>query len=563
MNKKRKFLPINKKDLKELNINQPDIIIVTGDAYIDSPYIGAAVIGRYLESKGFSVGIISQPDLNSDDIMSMGEPKLFWGVTAGSVDSMVANYTASLKRRKSDDYTPGGLNNKRPDRALIAYSNLIRKYFKNTVPIVLGGIEASLRRVVHYDYWSNKLRRSVLFDAKADYLIYGMGEKAVLELAEKLNNKQETRNIRGLCYIDKSFPEVYEKLPSFEECNSDKKAFTKMFHKFYENNSHFTAKGLYQKHGNRYLIQNPPSVIPSQKEFDEFFNLPFSFDVHPDILKQGKVKAIETIKNSVITHRGCYGECNFCSIAVHQGTTVISRTKKSILNEVSKISQQRSFNGIIKDVGGPTANMYGYECGKKLKFGNCKEKRCLYPKYCATLGFSHKKYLELLRDIRKIKNIKKVFIASGIRYDLIIEDNKFGEIFLKELIEFHISGQLKIAPEHVDSNVLKAMGKPSASYLEEFIEKFYKYNKQLKKKQFLTYYFIVAHPGCGMKEMKSLKKFISDKIKFKPEQVQIFTPLPSTYSALMYYTGKNPWTNKKIFVEYKLSNKVKQKRFII
>ena len=563
MNKKLKFLPVNKSDLKKLNIDKLDIIIVTGDAYIDSPYIGAATIGRYLQSKGFSVGIISQPDINSDEIKKLGEPKLFWGVTGGSVDSMVANYTASLKKRKSDDYTPGGINNKRPDRALIVYTNLIRQHFKNTAPIVLGGIEASLRRIVHYDYWSNKLRKSILFDAKADYLVYGMGESSVLQIANTLKNNLSVKDIRGICYIDKNFPEEYEKLPSFEECVSDKDIFTQMFHKFYENNHPVTAKGLYQKQTDRYLIQNPPSEIPSTNQFDEYFNLPFTYEVHPEDLRKGKVKAVDTINNSVITHRGCYGECNFCAIAVHQGTTVISRSKKSIVNEVKSFASKKKFNGVIRDVGGPTANMYGYECSKKLKHGNCKEKRCLHPNYCKTMGFNHKKYLELLREIRSIERVKKVFIASGLRYDMIIEDQKYGDLFLKELIKYHVSGQLKIAPEHTNPDVLNIMGKPEVHLLERFINKYYEFNRQAGKKQFLTYYFIAAHPGCGINEMKSLKRFISSKLKFNPEQVQIFTPLPSTYSALMYYTGKNPWTNKKIYVEYQLNKKIKQKKIIV
>jgi uncharacterized radical SAM protein YgiQ len=556
------FLPTSKKDFERLKWDKADIILITSDAYIDSPYIGVSIIGRLLTKFGYKVAIISQPNINSDEISKLSEPKLFWGISGGSVDSMVANYTASFKKRKNDDFTPGGQNNKRPDRAVIAYSNLIRRYFKNTVPIVLGGVEASLRRVVHYDFWSNKLRKSILFDAKADYILYGMAEQSIIEFASKLKNNDDIKNIRGLCYISNEIPKNSVILPSFDECKKNQDTFIEMFHKFYEHNDPITGKTLAQKHDTRFLIQNPPAKLLTSKELDSYYELDFTYKVHPDCLEKGYVKAIDTINNSITTHRGCYGECNFCSIAVHQGTTVVSRTEKSILNEALRLTKQIKFNGIIRDVGGPTANMYNNECIKKIKHGRCKNKRCLYPDKCSQMPTNHKKITSILRKIRNIDKIKKVFVASGIRYDLILDDKENGDRYLDEIIKHHISGQMKIAPEHSEKKVLSLMGKPDAEILRKFVRKFYEKNKKTNKKQYLTYYLIAAHPGCTFEEMKKLKKFANKEFKVTPEQVQIFTPLPSTYSALMYYTEKNPWTNEKIFVEKDKIRKIKQKEII-
>jgi len=558
------FLPTTREEMKKLSWDKLDVIIVTGDTYIDSPYIGAAVIGRVLQAAGYKVGIIAQPDTESEiDINRLGEPTLFWGVTAGSVDSMVANYTALKKRRRKDDFTPGGKNTRRPDRASIVYSNLIRKYFKNTKPIVLGGIEASLRRIAHYDYWDDKIRRAILFDAKADILVYGMGEKSVLKLAHNLQTGKDWKDIRGLCYISPHPKEEYTILPSYQEVKGDKKKFISMFHTFYLNNDSLTAKGLCQQQDSRYLIQNPPAYPLTRKELDRVYDLPYEREVHPYYKKEGEVKALETIKFSITTHRGCYGECNFCSITAHQGKVIQGRSEKSILREAKLLTRLKDFKGYILDVGGPTANMYGIECQKKLKSGSCPDKRCLYPQICPSLRINHKRQMEILDKVRRIEEVKKVFVASGIRYDMVLSDQKYGEKYLRELIKYHISGQLKIAPEHTENNVLQKMGKPDRGYLKRFRDKFLQINKEQKKKQFLTYYLIAAHPGCREGDMYRLKEYTSKELKLNPEQVQIFTPTPLTYSTLMYYTGRDPFTGKAIYVEKDLKKKGRQKKIII
>jgi uncharacterized radical SAM protein YgiQ len=555
------FLPTTLDEVKKLGWKQLDIIIISGDTYIDSPYIGAAVIGKVLFARGYKVGIIAQPDITSgDDISRLGEPCLFWGVTSGNVDSMVSNYTASKKKRKKDDFTPGGINNRRPDRALIVYVNLIRRYFKNTVPVVLGGIDASLRRIAHYDYWSNKIRRSILFETKADILVYGMGEKAVIDLADRLKKDEDFREIKGICYIDKSHKDGYLKLPSYEKAFKDKTAFAEMFQTFYGNNDPLTARGMTQKHGDRYLIHNPPQPLLTSREMDNIHNLDYERDVHPFYKAKGIVRAIETIRFSIISHRGCYGECNFCAIPIHQGRTVISRSQESILKEIKEITGHPDFKGIIYDVGGPTANMYKMECRKKTRSGACADRRCLYPAICFHLRLNHESQTSLLKQIRKIPKIKKVFVASGIRYDLVLHDTKSGKNYLKELIKYHISGQLKVAPEHTENHVLKLMGKPDGHDLIIFKKIFDKLNRQMAKKQFLTYYFIAAHPGCTYNDMKRLKIFCQQRLRLHPEQVQIFTPTPSTYSSLMYWTEIDPFSKKKIFVEKDMARKERQKR---
>ena len=559
------FLPTTMEEVKKLGWNYLDIILISGDTYIDSSYNGTALIGKWLYKHGFKVGVIAQPDINSDvDIKRLGEPKLYWAVSAGCVDSMVANYTATKKKRRSDDFTPGGENTKRPDRASIAYTNLIKRHFKNSeVPIVLGGIEASLRRITHYDYWSNNLRRPLIFDAKADILSYGMGEKSMLELARAIRDKKDWRDIRGLSYISKEVKEGYLELPSYENCVKDKKEFIKAFETFYHNCDSILAKGLYQKCGDRYLIQNPPSENFSSRELDAIYSMDFERDVHPYYKKMGEVRALDTIKTSVTTHRGCYGECNFCAIAIHQGRTVISRTEDSIVDEVKEITKIKKFKGNIADVGGPTANMYQVECKKKLKFGACQDRRCLYPQKCPALKIDHSKQIDLLKRLKGIDKIKKIFIASGIRYDMILDDKKCGQMYMEEIIKDHVSGQMKIAPEHTEDKVLSLMGKQGKAPLKEFKEKFYQINKKLGKKQFLTYYLIAAHPGCNEKDMLDLKRFASAELRVNPEQVQIFTPTPSTYSTLMYYTEMDPFTGKKLFVEKDNGKKQKQKDILI
>jgi uncharacterized radical SAM protein YgiQ len=573
------FLPTTPQEIERLGWDALDVILVTGDSYIDSPFIGAALIGKLLAQAGYRVGIIAQPDTSGvDDIGRLGAPKLFWGVTAGSIDSMVANYTALKKKRKSDDYTPGGINERRPDRATIVYTNLIRRFMKMQIaqsaadiseietqhvpPIVLGGIEASLRRVAHYDFWTNRVRGSVLFDAKADYILYGMAEKATLELAAFLKNGGNPREIRGLCYIAREAPEGYLELPSFDKVSQDKLAFIEMFHAFYQNNDPLTAKGLVQKHGDRYLVQNPPAAYQSQAELDAVYALGYERTQHPYYEKQGPVKALETIRFSVSTHRGCYGECNFCAIAVHEGRTVRWRSQKSILSEAEQLTQHADFKGYIQDLGGPTANMYGYECRKKLSTGSCPKKRCLYPVVCPVLKVNHQPQIDLLQKVRRLKGVKKVFVASGIRYDLLFADEAHGEEYLREVVEHHVSGQMKVAPEHTEDHILSKMGKPGTAALLKFKQKFDQLSRAAGKSQFLTYYMIAAYPGCSDQDMQRLKTFASQKLQINPEQVQIFTPTPSTYASLMYYTEMDPFTHQPIFVEKDPLRKEHQKDIV-
>ena len=559
------FIPTTKEECRKRNWNSLDIILVSGDSYIDSPFCGVSVIGKVLIDAGFRVGIIAQPDIDSeDDIMRLGKPELFWGVTGGCIDSMVANYTATNKRRKSDDYTPGGINNRRPDRAVIVYTNLIRRYCtEKNIPIVLGGLEASLRRIAHYDFRSNKIRRSILFDAKADYLLYGMAEKSVTALARCLREKHDPTDIRGLCYIAREIPEQSVIVPDFRSAASDKTAFTDMFHIFYRNNDPVTGKILCQQYDNRFLVQNPPSNYLSTDELDAVYELGFENLQHPFYEREGKVRALDTIRFSISAHRGCYGECNFCSIAVHQGRTIRWRSKKSIIAEARRMTADPEFRGIITDIGGPTANMYGFECSRKLSDGACRNKRCIFPSVCKTLKPDHSIQTELLCELRRIPGVKKVFVASGIRYDLIAADKRHGEKYLKEIVEHHVSGQLKVAPEHSEKKILELMGKPEVEELTVFRRRFNELTKQAGKKQFLTYYLIAAHPGCDENAMRRLKKFASKELKIKPEQVQIFTPTPSTYSTLMYWTQKDPFTGEPCFVEKDINRKNRQKSILL
>lgn len=563
------FLPTTQQEMARLGWDHCDVILVSGDSCIDSPFIGTAVIGNLLAKAGYRVGVIAQPDPSSDlDIGRLGEPLLFWGVSAGSIDSMVANYTALKKKRKSDDYTPGGLNNRRPDRATIVYTNLIRRYSKKASPfmqprpIVLGGIEASLRRVAHYDFWSDKVRGSVLFDAKADYLLYGMAEKSVLELADCLKTGGDPHAIRGLCYISRERPLDYLELPSYETVAQDKLALVEMFHTFYQNNDPLNAKGLCQKHGDRYLVQNPPAFYQSQAELDSVYALHYERAQHPYYEKMGPVKALETIRFSISTHRGCYGECNFCAIAVHEGRTVRWRSKRSIVSEAEQLTHHPQFKGYIQDLGGPTANMYGYECSKKLSTGSCPKKRCLYPTICPVIKVNHSAQVDLLKEVRGLKGVKKVFVASGIRYDLIFGDVAHGDEYLREIVEHHVSGQMKVAPEHTEEHVLNRMGKPGKEALLRFKERFDSISRAANKPQFLTYYMIAAYPGCSERDMQRLKAFASQKLQVNPEQVQIFTPTPSTYASLMYYTEMDPFTMQPIFVEKDPLRKERQKEIV-
>lgn len=559
------FLPTTREEMDALGWDYCDVILVSGDAYIDSPFIGVAMVGRMLERMGYRVGMIGQPDTKSaKDIARLGEPRLYWGVSGGSVDSMVSNYTATKKFRNSDDYTPGGKNDKRPDRALSLYCNLIRQHFKNTVPLVLGGIEASLRRVSHYDYWANKLKKPILFDSKADVMIYGMGEIALEQLTRAIDEKRDYTDIRGICYIAKEANFEYHQLPSHQECLENKERYIDLFDLFYDNNDPISAKGLCQPVDSRFLIQNPPCDYLNEEEMDANSNLPFTRELHPHYAKQGKVKCLETIKFSIMTHHGCWGECNFCAIGVHQGRTIRTRSETNILAEAKDFNKYRDYKGIISDVGGPTANMYGYECNKKLKLGTCDHQRCVDASHlCKSMQVDHSRNINLLRQVREVEGVRKAFVASGVRYDLINADKKHGYDYLKEMVKHHISGQMKVAPEHTQQHVLELMGKPGKQELINFKHLYDKLNKEEGKNQFLTYYLIAAHPGCEEKDMHELKRFTRDELEMNPEQAQVFTPTPGTYSAVMYYTEMDPVTRKKIFVEKDTKRKEKQKQIVV
>ena len=560
----KRFLPTTREEMDALGWERCDVVLVSGDAYVDSPFIGVAVVGRILEKMGYRVGIIGQPDVESDDIGRLGEPRLFWGVSGGSIDSMVANYTATKKFRNSDDYTPGGRNDRRPDRAVLVYSNLIRRHFKETVPIVLGGIEASLRRVTHYDYWSNKLRKPILFDAKADYLVYGMGETALRELAEALDAGRDPSGVRGICHISKEPVAAYHRLPSHAECLKEKARYIDLFQLFYDNNDPIAANGLCEEVDGRYLIQNPPCDYLSEPEMDAVSALPYTRELHPFHRPQGTVKCLETIKFSIMTHHGCWGECNFCAIGVHQGRTIRTRSEDSIVGEAKQFTAYRDFKGIISDLGGPTANMYGYECDKKLKHGTCDHQRCVDSRHlCKSMTPDHGRVIGMMRQVRDLPGVRKAFVASGVRYDLINEDRKHGYDYLKELVAHHISGQMKVAPEHTEQHVLDLMGKPGKQTLIDFKKLYDRLNREAGKKQFLTYYLIAAHPGCTEKDMHALKTFTRDELKINPEQAQVFTPTPGTWSSVMYYTELDPVTRKKIFVEKDPRRKEKQKEIVV
>ena len=559
------FLPTTKGEMDSLGWTQCDVILVSADAYIDSPFIGVAVVGRMLERLGYKVGIIGQPDTKSEkDITRLGEPRLYWGISGGSVDSMVSNYTATKKFRNSDDYTAGGKNDKRPDRAVSVYCNLVRRYFKDTAPLVLGGIEASLRRVTHYDYWQNKLKKPILFDSKADILVYGMGEIAIEQLTYALDNGDDYKTIRGICYISKEVKHDYIQLPSHQECLDDKEKYIDLFDAFYDNNDPISANGLCQKVDTRYLIQNPPCDYLSEDEMDANSNLPYTRELHPYYAKDGKVKCLETIKFSVMTHHGCWGECNFCAIGVHQGRTIRTRSEDNIVKEVNDFNGYKDYKGIISDVGGPTANMYGYECNKKLKLGTCDDQRCVdADRLCKSMKVDHSRNINLLKRVRGVDGVRKAFVASGVRYDLINADKKHGYSYLKEMVKHHISGQMKVAPEHTQQRVLELMGKPGKDELVKFKKLYDKLNKEEGKNQFLTYYLIAAHPGCEEKDMHELKRFTKDELKMNPEQAQVFTPTPGTYSSVMYYTEMDPKTRKKIYVEKDTKRKEKQKQIVV
>ncbi len=557
----RMFLPTTSDEVIQRGWTGLDVILLTGDTYIDSPFVGVAVIGKCLVRAGYRVGILAQPQTEAD-FTRLGEPALFWGVTGGCVDSLVANRTASGRRRRRDDFTPGSENNRRPDRAVTVYSNQIRSYFKQTVPIVLGGIEASLRRVAHYDFWSNRIRRSILFDAKADYLLYGMAEVSVVALADALRDGADPTGLRGIGSIATVVPDGAVELPSYEDVATDKDAFTRMFHAFYANNDPLTARPLAQRQDTRYYVQQPPPAALEGAALDAVYELDYEREAHPYYAAGGAVRALETIRFSITTHRGCYGECGFCAIAVHQGRRVCMRSEASILREARTLAAHPAFRGTILDVGGPTANMYGIECARKAESGACRGKRCLYPEICSELPLDHTRQVNLLAALRQVPGVKRVIVASGIRHDLVMADRKHGRRYLDTVVRHHVSGQMKLAPEHSEPGVLATMGKPGPASLKAFRAAFYESTRQAGKNQFLTYYLMAAHPGCTDADMRQLKSFAAHHLGVSPEQVQIFTPTPSTYSTLMYWTEQDPFTGKPCFVEKGEKGRVRQKEIL-
>lgn len=551
--------------MEERGWDQVDFVYVIGDAYVDHPSFGHAIISRLLEAHGYRVGIISQPDWkDKNSITVFGEPRLGFLVSAGNMDSMVNHYSVSKKRRSTDAYTPGGVMGKRPDYAAVVYGNLIRQTYKH-IPIILGGIEASLRRLAHYDYWSDKLKRSILLDSGADIISYGMGERSIVEIADALN---AGITVQDLTYVDgtvvkvKNLDSVYDALilPSFEDLKADKKNYAKSFYTQYCNTDPFSGKRLAEPYSEHlYVIQNPPAKPLSRMEMDDIYGLPYARTYHPSYESLGKVPAIEEIKFSLTSNRGCFGGCSFCALTFHQGRIVQTRSKKSLLKEAEEMTHERDFKGYIHDVGGPTANFRHPACEKQLEHGVCKNKQCLFPKPCSNLNADHKEYVDILRNLRKIPKVKKVFIRSGIRFDYLLAEK--DQTFLKELCAYHISGQLKVAPEHVSDTVLEKMGKPRSQVYREFTEQFNRMNQRLGKQQYLIPYLMSSHPGSTLKEAVELAEFCRD-MGYMPEQVQDFYPTPSTISTCMYYTGLDPRTMTPVYVPKNPHEKAMQRALI-
>ena len=559
------FLPVSRADMEARGISRFDFVYVIGDAYVDHPSFGHAIISRMLEAKGFTVGIISQPDWRDPESVTIfGEPKLAFLVTAGNMDSMVNHYSVSKKRRQTDAFTPGGVMGKRPDYATVVYCNLIRRTYKHT-PLVIGGLEASLRRLGHYDYWSNRVKRSILLDSGADLLLYGMGERSIVELAEGL---QSGIDIKDLTYIDgtvyktKCPEDVYDSLtlPSFEEIRDSKEAYARSFYTQYCNTDAVTAKRLIEPYPNKcYVVQNPPSRPLTTSEMDFVYSLPYMRTWHPSYAEEGGVPAIEEVRFSLVSNRGCFGGCSFCALTFHQGRVIQTRSHESILQEASQMVWEPDFKGYIHDVGGPTANFRHPSCEKQLTKGVCTGRQCLFPAPCPNLTVDHSDYLELLRKLRALPNVKKVFIRSGIRFDYLLCDR--DKTFFRELCEYHVSGQLKVAPEHISDPVLSLMGKPPVEVYNRFREEYKKINEKLGKKQYLVPYLMSSHPGSTLKEAVELAEYLRD-LGYMPEQVQDFYPTPSTISTCMYYTGLDPRTMKKVYVTNNPHEKAMQRALI-
>ncbi len=558
------FLPVCRDDMNKRGWDELDFLYIVGDAYVDHPSFGHAIISRVLESHGYKVGIVALPDWHTtDDIVKMGRPRLAVLVSAGNIDSMVNHYTAAKKRRNDDMYAPGGKWGMRPDRATIVYTNLAKQAFGKDMPVLIGGVEASLRRFEHYDYWSDKIRRSILLDSKADLLMYGMGEKQIVEIADCLDSGMSVHDItyiKGTCYMAAEYDEENSVLlPSYEECTESKEKYAISCREQYYEQNPYTGKTLVQKHGNRYLIQNPPMEPLMTEELDEVYDLPYMKAYHPMYEAEGGIPAISEVKFSLAANRGCFGSCNFCALAFHQGRIVTSRSDESLIKEATEMTKMPDFKGYIHDVGGPTANFRGPACDKQLKVGACKNKQCLYPKPCDNMRISHKKYLNLLRKLRQIKGVKKVFIRSGIRFDYLINDK--NEDFFYDLCKHHVSGQLKVAPEHVSDNVLKYMGKPENSVFNRFSDKFYEINNKIGKKQYLVPYLMSSHPGSTLHDAIKLAQYLNEH-NINPQQVQDFYPTPGTISTCMFYTELDPFTMKKVFVPKTAHEKAMQRALL-
>ncbi len=545
------FLPISKQDMIDRGIEQLDFVFISGDAYVDHPSFGHAIISRVLESHGYTVGIIAQPDWKDDASISvLGEPRLGFLISGGNMDSMVNHYSVSKKRRDKDAYTPGGEMGKRPDYATVVYGNLIRRTYKKT-PIIIGGIEASLRRMAHYDYWSNSFKRSILLDSQADLISYGMGEKSIVEIADALNSGiavQDITFIPGTLYKTKDISGVYnsQMLPDYVSMKENPPKYAESFAIQYNSTDPFTGKTLIEPYPNGlYVVQNPPQPPLSMEEMDAVYALPYERTYHPSYEEKGGVPAISEIKFSLISNRGCFGGCSFCALTFHQGRTVQVRSHESILEEATLLTKDPDFKGYIHDVGGPTANFRQPSCEKQLKVGVCKNRQCLFPKPCPNMKADHSDYLALLRKLREVPKVKKVFIRSGIRFDYLLADK--DDTFFYELVQHHVSGQLKVAPEHISDAVLCRMGKPEKAVYERFVKKYYEINKKLGKNQFLVPYLMSSHPGSTLKEAIELAEYLRD-LGYMPEQVQDFYPTPSTVSTVMYYTGLDPRDMKPVYV---------------
>ena len=564
MEKYMEFLPITKQEMLERGIAQPDFVYVIGDAYVDHPSFGHAIISRILENHGYSVVIISQPDWkNAKSIDVFGRPRLGFLVSGGNMDSMVNHYSVTRHRRKTDSFTPGGVMGKRPDYATVVYCNLIRQTYKD-VPILIGGIEASLRRLAHYDYWSDAMKRSILLDSQADLLMYGMGERSVVEIADALNAGMDVKDITyidGTVFkcreLDESLPTII--LPGYEELQKSKRTYAESFKIQYGNCDPFTAKRLAEPYGKEYVVQNPPQKPLTMEEMDAVYDLPYCRAYHPSYEKLGGVPAIEEVKFSLVSNRGCFGACSFCALTFHQGRIVQVRSHESILAEAEKMVKDPDFKGYIHDVGGPTANFRHPACEKQMTKGACGGRQCLYPTPCKNMNADHSDYVALLRKLRKIPGVKKVFVRSGIRFDYLLADSK--DTFFRELVQYHISGQLKVAPEHVSDAVLCRMGKPRNAVYNRFVDKYFALNKQYNMNQFLVPYLMSSHPGSTMKEAVELAEYIRD-MGYNPEQVQDFYPTPSTLSTVMYYTGLDPRTMEKVYVPTDPHEKAMQRALI-